>query len=361
MRGNSMGTGRNSDSGLRLKADDSIKYRLRAERAAKGWTLVHLADLAGVNKGTLGNYENGHCKPSSAKIKMIAAALGVSAEYLAWGKQKKSSKPRKSERFRCKDVQLVVVAGGLGTRLAEETQVKPKPMVEIGGMPILWHIVKSYAACGVREVVVCLGYLGYQIKEFYANQYLHSSDVTLDLGSGKVDYHSGKKDNLRVTLVDTGHDTMTGGRIKRAGKFIKKDRPFFFTYGDGLSDVDFAAQLDFHQSHGKYATMTCVAPPGRFGALEIDANDTVSSFIEKPRGDGNMVNGGFFVMSPDMLGYIDGDDTPLEQAPLRNLARDGQVKAWRHPGFWQPMDTLRDKNVLEQAWQDGAPWKTWED
>ena len=263
--------------------------------------------------------------------------------------------------FSCEDIQLVVVAGGLGTRLAEETQIKPKPMVEIGGSPILWHIIKSYAAHGVREVIVCLGYLGYQIKEFYANQYLHVSDVTIDLDTGDIKYHSGKKDQLKVTLIDTGHDTMTGGRIKRVSDYIKPDRPFFFTYGDGLSDVDFTAQLAFHQDHGKHATMTCVSPPGRFGSLVMGDEDQVISFTEKPRGDGGWINGGFFVMQPKVLDYIEGDDTMLEQDPLRNLAQEGHLMSWRHEGFWQPMDTLRDKLYLENAWQEGAPWKNWED
>ena len=262
--------------------------------------------------------------------------------------------------FSCSDLQLVVLAGGRGTRLAEETQVRPKPMVEVGGAPILWHVIRSYAGHGVRDVVVCLGYLGYQIKEFFANMRLHTSDVTVELGSGDVTYLGGGTQDMRVTLIDTGNETMTGGRLLRVREHVKGDRPFFFTYGDGLSDVDFPAQLAFHQGHGRHATLASVAPPGKFGALEVAGDGSVSSFVEKPSGDGGRVNGGFFVMQPEVFGYLEGDSTTLEAEPLQRLAAEGQLMAWRHDGYWRPMDTLRDKLALEADWGRGAPWKSWD-
>ena len=238
--------------------------------------------------------------------------------------------------------------------------MRPKPMVEIGGYPILWHIVKSYASYGVRDFVICLGYKGYMIKEYFSNLYLHTSDFTVDLSCGDIQYHRSNELDWKVTLLDTGLDTMTGGRIKRAANYIHKDRPFFFTYGDGLSNVDYAAQLAYHCGHGKLATLTSVVPPGRFGTLAMN-EDNVTSFIEKPAGDGAAINGGFFVLEPKVFEYIAGDNIPLEDEPLRNLAKEGQLKAWRHEGFWQSMDTLRDRNFLEQVWKTGAPWKTWSD
>lgn len=336
----------------RRRTDSGFPDRLMSLRESKGWTQWRLGRISGVSRGLISNYETGQRKPTQVNFDALAKALGVTPDHLAFGKH---------TQLACKDVQLVVLAGGLGSRLAEETQDRPKPMVEIGGSPILWHIVKSYAAHGVQEVIVCLGYLGYQIKEFYANQYLHVSDVTIDLGSGDIRYHDGKRDKIKVTLVDTGRDTQTGGRIKRVAEHIRRDRPFFLTYGDGLSDIDFGAQLAYHQQHGKTATMTCVAPPGRFGAVVMGDDGAVSSFTEKPKGDGGWINGGFFVMSPKALDYIDGDDTILEQEPLRGLAADGELMSWKHDGFWRPMDTLRDKNVLEKAWKKGAPWKNWKD
>ena len=352
---------------IRVKRPE-YSERLRVYRGIRGFSQAQLANIVGIiTKPTYSTYEYGSVVPEPKIMVAISKALNIPSKLLTKvlppiPPQPQLIPPKNTQqKFSCKDVQLVVVAGGFGSRLAEETQIKPKPMVEIGGSPILWHIVKSYAACGVKEVIICLGYLGYQIKEFFANQYLHVSDVTIDLETGDIEYHSGKKDKVKVTLIDTGLETMTGGRLKRVGKHLKRDRPFFFTYGDGLGDVDFASQLDYHQSHGKHATMTCVAPPGRFGSIVISEGNVVSSFKEKPRGDGNLINAGFFVMSPKVIDYIDGDNTALEQAPLKRLAKDGQLMAWSHNGFWQPMDTLRDKQLLETAWKKGAPWKNWSD
>ena len=255
-------------------------------------------------------------------------------------------------------MKVVILAGGLGTRLSEETSLKPKPMVEIGGMPILWHIMKLYSHHGLNDFVVCLGYKGYVVKEFFANYFLHKSDVTFDLEHNRMEVHQASAEPWRVTLVNTGNETMTGGRLKRVAQYLGED-DFCLTYGDGVADVDISALLKFHLSHGKLATITSVLPPGRFGSLEINGN-TVTGFVEKPRGDGGMINGGFFVLSPKVIQYIDNDTTTWEQEPLNNLAIMGQLSAFIHNGFWQPMDTLRDRVLLEKLWVDGcAPWKVW--
>lgn len=256
-------------------------------------------------------------------------------------------------------MKAVLLAGGLGTRLREETTVRPKPMVEIGGRPILWHIMKLYSRHGINDFIVCLGYKGYIIKEYFANYFLHMSDVTFDMSLNKMEVHRRHAEPWRVTLVDTGDDTETGGRLKRVAGYIKDDEAFCFTYGDGLSDVDIRASIEFHWGHGRHATVTAVLPPGRYGALER-ADDQVTRFVEKPRGDGGFINGGFFVLSPAVLDYIEGDETSWEGSPLDRLAADGEMMAFEHSGFWQPMDTLRDKNLLEELWTSGnAPWKCW--
>jgi glucose-1-phosphate cytidylyltransferase len=256
-------------------------------------------------------------------------------------------------------VKAVILAGGFGSRLSEETAVRPKPMVEIGGKPILWHIMKIYAAHGIEEFVICLGYKGYLIKEYFANYYLHTCDVSFDLVSGDMEVHRSATEPWKVTLVDTGEGTMTGGRLQRALPFLG-DEDFCFTYGDGLADVDISALVAFHREQQTLATVTAVQPPGRFGALDMDG-DRVRRFEEKPRGDGAWTNGGFFVLSPEVARYLDGDHTVWEQEPMRSLARDGQVSSYRHEGFWQAMDTLRDRNHLEELWASGsAPWRTWE-
>ncbi len=256
-------------------------------------------------------------------------------------------------------MKAVILAGGLGTRLSEETTIKPKPMVEIGGKPILWHILKSYSVHGINDFVICCGYKGYIIKEFFANYFLHTSDVTFDMKSNQMEVHSHHAEPWRVTLVDTGDETQTGGRLKRVRKFIEDDAAFCLTYGDGLSNVDITASIAFHQQHGKLGTMTGVQPPGRFGAVELDGQRIVR-FCEKPQGDGNWINGGFFVLSPKVIDYIPDDSTLWEKGPMERLAQDGQMDAFLHDGFWQPMDTLRDKFYLEDLWQRGnAPWKTW--
>jgi glucose-1-phosphate cytidylyltransferase len=256
-------------------------------------------------------------------------------------------------------MKAVILAGGLGTRISEETHLKPKPMIEIGGHPILWHIMKSYSAHGVNDFVICCGYKGYLIKEYFANYFLHMSDVTFDMTTNQVEVHEQHAEPWRVTLVDTGDDTMTGGRLKRVAKYIKDEDAFCFTYGDGLSDVDIGAQIDFHRAHGKLATVTAVLPPGRYGALER-SGDVVDGFIEKPRGDGGWINGGFFVLSPQVLDLVESDATSWETDPLAQLAKRKQLMAYEHVGFWQPMDTLREKNLLEELWLSGrAPWKRW--
>jgi glucose-1-phosphate cytidylyltransferase len=259
-------------------------------------------------------------------------------------------------------VKTVILAGGLGTRLAEETSLRPKPMVEIGGKPILWHIMKMYAAAGVDEFVICLGYKGYLIKEYFANYYLHTSDVTFDLATRSMHVHQSAAEPWKVTLVDTGDETMTGGRLKRVLPYVEGEEAFFFTYGDGLADVDLEALLTFHRERQVLGTVTAVQPPGRFGALELDAGaDRVTGFREKPRGDGAWINGGFFVLSPEVGRYIEGDATIWEQEPMRGLAADGQLASYRHLGFWQPMDTVRERNVLNDLWSSGrAPWRRWE-
>ncbi len=255
-------------------------------------------------------------------------------------------------------MKAVILAGGLGSRLSEETTVRPKPMVEIGGKPILWHIMKIYAAHGIEDFVICLGYKGYIIKEYFANYYLHACDVSFDLAKGAMEVHRSETEPWRVTLVDTGERTMTGGRLKRVLPYIG-DEEFCFTYGDGLADIDMAALIDFHRKQGAMATVTAVQPPGRFGALDLDG-ERVREFEEKPRGDGGWTNGGFFVLSPGVGRYLGGDATVWEQEPMGTLAADGQLASYRHEGFWQAMDTLRDRELLERLWSSGAaPWRTW--
>jgi len=257
-------------------------------------------------------------------------------------------------------MKAVILAGGYGTRIAEETHLKPKPMIEIGGRPILWHIMKLYSAHGVNDFIICCGYKGYVIKEYFANYFLHMSDVTFDMTNNTMAVHQQNAEPWKVTLVDTGDDTLTGGRLKRVADYIKDEEAFCLTYGDGVSDVDIGATIRFHQQHGKLATVTAVQPPGRYGALER-SGDQVTGFVEKPRGDGGLINGGFFVLSPKCLDLIDGDRSSWEGAPLTQLAKTNQMMAFEHRGFWQPMDTLRDKNLLEDLWDSGkAPWKIWQ-
>jgi len=255
-------------------------------------------------------------------------------------------------------VKAVILAGGVGSRLSEETAVRPKPMVEIGGKPMLWHIMKIYAAHGIEDFVICLGYKGYVIKEYFANYYLHTCDVSFDLAGGDMEVHRSETEPWRVTLVNTGEQTMTGGRLKRVLPYVGEE-DFCFTYGDGVADVDVTALVAFHREQGRSATVTAVQPPGRFGALDLDG-ERVREFEEKPRGDGGWTNGGFFVLSPEVARYLHDDDTIWEQEPMRALAREGQLACYRHEGFWQAMDTLRDRNQLEQLWSSGkAPWRTW--
>ncbi len=260
------------------------------------------------------------------------------------------------------NMKAVILAGGLGTRISEETHLKPKPMVEIGGRPILWHILKIYSHHGINDFVICAGYKGYIIKEYFANYFLHMSDVTFDIEKNQMEVHTRNAEPWRVTVVDTGEETMTGGRLQRVREFLG-DEPFCFTYGDGVADIDVTALVDFHRRHGKAATMTAVQPPGRYGALTFrkDEPDSVSQFQEKPDGDGAWINGGFFVLQPQAIDYITGGDgTYWEREPLEKLAADGQLSAYRHRGFWRPMDTLRDRNHLDEMWTSGsAPWKTW--
>ena len=256
-------------------------------------------------------------------------------------------------------MKAVILAGGIGTRISEETHLKPKPMIEIGGRPLLWHIMKIYSAHGVNDFVICCGYKGYLIKEYFANYVLHMSDVTFDMGLNEMQVHQQNAEPWRVTLVDTGEDTMTGGRLKRVADYLEGEDAFCFTYGDGVADVDVAASIAFHRGHGKLATITAVQPPGRYGALELDGTK-VRAFIEKPHGDGGLINGGFFVLSPRCLDRIAGDDTRWEAEPLTGLAADGELMAFAHTAFWQPMDTLREKTLLENLWDSGrAPWKVW--
>ena len=254
-------------------------------------------------------------------------------------------------------MKTVILAGGLGTRISEESQFKPKPMIEIGGRPILWHIMKQYSAHGFNDFIVCLGYRGYVVKEYFANYVLHNADLTVDLAKGAIEYHATNHEPWRVTLVETGAETMTGGRLRRVAGYLDPGEPFFMTYGDGVSDVDLTALAKFHKDHGKAATITAVAPPGRFGALEI-TDGRVERFVEKPPGDQGLINGGFFVLNPSVLQRIDGDASIWEREPLEGLAADGQLMAYRHDGFWAAMDTLRDKNILEALWASGeAPWR----
>ncbi|MBP0628128.1 glucose-1-phosphate cytidylyltransferase [Cupriavidus sp. AcVe19-1a] len=257
-------------------------------------------------------------------------------------------------------MKAVILAGGLGTRISEETSSRPKPMVEIGGKPILWHILKIYSSHGINDFVVCCGYKGYVIKEYFANYFLHMSDVTFDMQHNKMEVHHRYAEPWKVTLVDTGDNTMTGGRLKRVRQYVENEEAFCFTYGDGVSNVDISQLIEFHRQHGKKATLTATYPPGRFGALDIHTDNRVLSFKEKPKGDGGMINGGFFVLSPAVIDLIKDNDTSWEREPLEQLAEDGQLAAYQHHGFWQPMDTLRDKNYLEELWQSGkAPWMIW--
>jgi len=257
-------------------------------------------------------------------------------------------------------LKAVILAGGLGTRISEETSLRPKPMVEIGGKPILWHIMKMYSAHNVNDFVICCGYKGYVIKEYFANYFLHTSDVTFDMSKNEMQVHHRFAEPWKVTLVDTGEQTMTGGRLKRVAQYLKDEDFFCLTYGDGVSSVDITTLMNFHKKHGKEATVTVVYPPGRFGALDIADGFKVKSFKEKPKGDGGMINGGFFVLSPKVIDLIDNDMTVWEREPLEHLARHEQMMAYQHDGFWQPMDTLRDKQNLEELWSSGsAPWKVW--
>lgn len=255
-------------------------------------------------------------------------------------------------------MKVVLLAGGLGTRISEESHLKPKPMIDIGGRPILWHIMKMYAAHGLTDFVICCGYKGYVIKEYFANYVLHSADITVDMKEDRITYHQSNAEPWRVTMVDTARDTMTGGRLKRVGDYVGER--FCMTYGDGVSDVDISALVAFHDSHGKSATVTSVVPPGRYGALEIDAKGKVERFVEKPHGDAGLINGGFFVLERSVLDRIEDDATPFERAPMESLAADGELMAFSHDGFWHPMDTLRDRTHLEALWASGkAPWRTW--
>ncbi|EJL6956430.1 glucose-1-phosphate cytidylyltransferase [Vibrio cholerae] len=257
-------------------------------------------------------------------------------------------------------MKAVILAGGLGTRLSEETSIKPKPMVEVGGKPILWHIMKMYSSHGVNDFVICCGYKGYIIKEYFANYFMHMSDITFDMQENSMIVHQKRVEPWKVTLVDTGEKSMTGGRLRRVKEYLKDEESFCFTYGDGVGDINIKELIEFHENHGKKATLTATYPPGRFGALDIE-NGSVNCFKEKPKGDGAMINGGFFVLSPDVIDYIDDDSTVWEQYPLNQLAVDKQLMAYEHQGFWQPMDTLRDKNYLEELWNSNkAPWKSWD-
>jgi len=257
-------------------------------------------------------------------------------------------------------MKAVILAGGLGTRISEETHLKPKPMVEIGGKPLLWHIMKIYSSHGVNDFIICCGYKGYVIKEYFANYFLHMSDVTFNMIDNSVKIHQNNAEPWTVTLVDTGENTLTGGRLKRVHDYVKDEESFCFTYGDGVSDVDITKLKEFHKLQGKQATLTATLPPGRYGAVKIDRDDMVEHFQEKAEGDGSWINGGFFILSPSVIDRINGDDSSWEGEPLSGLAFDGELAAYRHDGFWQPMDTLREKNLLEDLWNSGkAPWKTW--
>ena len=254
-------------------------------------------------------------------------------------------------------MKAVILAGGLGTRISEESHLKPKPMIEIGGKPVLWHIMKSYSHYGINDFIICLGYKGYVIKEYFANYFLHMSDVTFDMANNRMEVHQGYAEPWRVTLIDTGQDTLTGGRLKRVREHVGEET-FCFTYGDGVADIDLQSLIDFHRAHGKHATVTAIQPPGRYGALDMDAS-VVRTFQEKPAGDGAWINGGFFVLEPTVFDYIEGDHMSWESQPLQQLASEGQLMAYQHGGFWQAMDTLRDKNHLEDLWNGTPPWKLW--
>ncbi|WP_225189364.1 glucose-1-phosphate cytidylyltransferase [Bradyrhizobium sp. IC3195] len=256
-------------------------------------------------------------------------------------------------------MKAMILAGGLGSRLSEETSVRPKPMVEIGGHPILWHIMKIYSSFGINDFVICLGYKGYLIKEYFSHYLLHTSDVTIDLKNNQIDFHASRSEPWRVTLVDTGAETETGGRIKRALPYVRDDEAFCLTYGDGVADIDIAKLVAFHRSHGKLATVTGIRPPGRFGSLQLE-DTVVKGFTEKPLGDGGWINGGFFVLSPQIAELIAGDSTIWERQPLERLAASGELRVFRHEGFWQSMDTLRERNLLEGLWKgDNPPWRVW--
>ncbi|TQV79470.1 glucose-1-phosphate cytidylyltransferase [Exilibacterium tricleocarpae] len=257
-------------------------------------------------------------------------------------------------------MKAVILAGGLGTRLSEETYIKPKPMVEIGNKPILWHIMKVYSAYGINDFIICCGYKGYMIKEYFANYFLHMSDVTFDMAKNEMKVHQNNVEPWRVTLIDTGEHSMTGGRLKRVREYIESDEAFCFTYGDGLGDINIKKLIEFHREHGKQATLTATRPPGRYGALKLVDGQRVASFQEKPDGDGSWINGGFFVLSPQVIERISGDDTSWEAEPLTSLATDGELIAFMHSGFWQPMDTIRERNLLDELWNSGnAPWRVW--
>jgi glucose-1-phosphate cytidylyltransferase len=257
-------------------------------------------------------------------------------------------------------MKAVILAGGLGTRISEETFLKPKPMIEIGNRPILWHIMKTYSLGGVNDFIICCGYKGEMIKDYFSKYSIYTSDITIDLLNNNLEIHQKNSESWKITLVDTGEKTNTGGRLKRVSKYIKDEEAFCFTYGDGLSDINISSLIQFHKNHGKHATITAVVPPGRFGALELNGI-TVNKFIEKPRGDGGLINGGFFVLSPQCLELIENDSTQWENDPLKNLVSKNQLMAYVHDGFWQPMDTLREKKLLESLWESGeAPWKKWD-
>jgi glucose-1-phosphate cytidylyltransferase len=257
-------------------------------------------------------------------------------------------------------MKAVILAGGLGTRISEETESKPKPMIEIGGMPILWHILKIYSAHGVNDFIICCGYKGYVIKEYFANYFLHMSDVTFDMAHNSMEVHHRYAEPWKITLIDTGPDTQTGGRLKRVANYVADEESFCFTYGDGIGNINISELISFHLKHGKQASLTAVYPPGRFGAVDIRQNNQIASFKEKPKGDGGMINGGFFVLSPKVIQLISGDSTVWEKDPLETLAQQGEMMAYQHHGFWQPMDTLRDKSYLEALWLSGTPpWRIW--
>lgn len=259
-------------------------------------------------------------------------------------------------------MKAIILAGGRGTRISEQSDIKPKPMIDIGGMPILWHILKMYSAHGINDFIICCGYKSYIIKEYFANYFLHMSDVTFDIANNSMEVHRGRAENWKVTLVDTGENSMTGGRLKRVQKYINNDEAFCFTYGDGVSDLNIAETINFHKAHGKLATVTAVQPPGRFGALDVTNSNNVIQFQEKPVGDGSFINGGFFVLHPNVIDLIDGDDCVWEKNPLQSLAQSNQLMAFQHSGFWHPMDTMRDNIKLNELWNSGeAPWKTWRD